>query len=208
MKIWTTLSRWWHTPKIRSWIITVVMAGAGFGFSLLWGAWHRACLNNACPSVTALDRYNPDQASKVYAADGRLITDLGGERRTVVPLEQISPAVIAAFLSTEDKRFYSHHGIDWIRVVGAVKNVLLGGRMTGASTITMQLAGNVWAEDIDRRDRSARRKIREAQVALELESQYTKDQILQLYLNQIDLGNRAFGVESAAERYFGKNAHD
>src|SRR5690349_7400071 len=162
MSLRTTLSRWWHTPKIRSWIITVVMAGAGFGFALLWGAWQRACLNNACPSVTSLQGYDPDQASKVYAADGRLITDLGGERRTVVPLDQISPAIVAAFLSTEDKRFYSHHGIDWIRVAGALKTVLLGGRMTGASTITMQLAGNVWTGDIDRRDRSPRRKIREA----------------------------------------------
>src|SRR5690348_5129718 len=209
MKIWTTLSRWWHTPKIRSWIITVVMAGAGFGFSLLWGAWHRACLNNACPSVTSVGNYDPDQASKVFAADGRLITDLGGERRTVVPIEQISPAVLAAFLSVEDKRFYSHHGIDWIRVLGAAKGILLSGRISGgASTITMQLAGNLGPDRLDRRDRSPRRKIREAQVALELESKYSKDKILELYLNQIDLGNRAFGVEAASQRYFGKSVRD
>ncbi len=209
MSIRSTLSRWWHTPKIRSWTITVVGAGAGFGFALLWGAWHRACLNNACPSVAGVGVYDPDQASKVYAADGRLITDLGGERRTVVPLAQISPAVIAAFLSVEDKRFYSHHGIDWIRVIGAAKGILLSGRISGgASTITMQLAGNLWPDIIVRRDRSPRRKIREAQVALELESQYPKDKILELYLNQIDLGNRAFGVEAAAQRYFGKSAHD
>ncbi|HET7043045.1 MAG TPA: PBP1A family penicillin-binding protein, partial [Gemmatimonadales bacterium] len=209
MSIRTTLARWWHVPKIRSWIITLVVAGAGFGAALLYGAWHRACLNNACPSVTAVDQYNPDQASKVYAADGRLITDLGGERRTVVPLDQISPAVVAAFLSTEDKRFYSHHGIDWIRVVGAAKGILLSGHISGgASTITMQLAGNLWPDRLDRRDRSPRRKIREAEVALELERTFSKDKILELYLNQIDLGNRAFGVEAAAERYFGKTAHD
>ena len=209
MAIRTTLSRWWHTPKIRSWIITLVAAGTGFGGALLWGAWHRACLNNACPSVTSVSGYDPDQASKVYAADGRLITDLGGERRTVVPIDQISPAVVAAFLSTEDKRFYSHHGIDWIRVVGAAKSILLSGHISGgASTITMQLAGNLWPDRLNRQDRSVRRKIREAEVALELERTYSKDQILQLYLNQIDLGNRAFGVEAAAERYFGKTAHD
>jgi penicillin-binding protein 1A len=207
MSIRTTLSRWWHTPKIRSWTITVALAGAGFNLALLWGAWHRACMANACPSVTSLDGFNPDQASKVFAADGRLITDLGGERRTVVPLDQMSPAVIAAFLSVEDKRFYSHHGIDWFRVVGTVKNYVLYGKKAGASTITMQLAGNVWQE-IDRRDRSPRRKIREAQVALEIESRYSKDKILELYLNQIDLGNRAFGVEAAAQRYFGKSARD
>src|SRR5438093_1335806 len=121
MSLGTTLSRLWHTPRIRSWIITLGFSGIGFVSALLWGAWHRACINNACPSVTSVTNYDPDQASKVYAADGRLITDLGGERRTVVPLDQISPAVIAAFLSTEDKRFYTHHGIDWIRVLGAIK---------------------------------------------------------------------------------------
>ena len=209
MSIRTTLSRWWHTPKIRSWVVTVVMAGAGFGIALIWGAWRRACLNNSCPSVTGLIEYDPDQASKVFAADGRLITDLGGERRTVVPIEQISPAVLAAFLSVEDKRFYAHHGIDWIRVLGAAKGIILSGRISGgASTITMQLAGNLWPDRLDRRDRSPRRKIREAQVALELENQYSKDKILELYLNQIDLGNRAFGVEAAAQRYFGKSARD
>ncbi len=209
MSLRTTLSRWWHTPKIRSWAVTVAAASAGFGGALLWGAWHRACLNNACPSVASVGEYDPDQASKVYAADGRLITDLGGERRTVVPFAQISPAVLAAFLSVEDKRFFSHHGIDWIRVVGAARSIVLSGRISGgASTITMQLAGNLWPDRLDRRDRSQRRKIREAQVALELEAQYSKEKILELYLNQIDLGNRAFGVEAAAQRYFGKSARD
>ncbi|MDP9145476.1 MAG: transglycosylase domain-containing protein, partial [Actinomycetota bacterium] len=208
MSIHTTLSRWWHTPRIRSWTITVVLAGAGFNLALLWGAWHRACLNNACPSVATAIGFDPDQASKVYAADGRLITDLGGERRTVVPLDQMSPAVIAAFLSVEDKRFYSHHGIDWIRVVGTVKNFVLFGQKAGASTITMQLAGNLWPDRLDRRDRTPRRKIREAQVALELENSFSKDRILELYLNQIDLGNRAYGIEAAAQRYFGKSARD
>lgn len=208
MSLRTTLGRLWANPKTRSWIITLLLAGAGFGSALLWGAWSRACLKNACPSVTQLQSYDPDQASKVYAADGRLITDLGGERRTVVPIDQISPAIVAAFLSTEDKRFYSHHGIDWIRVVGAAKTAFLGGRVTGASTITMQLARNLFPDVISGQDRSFRRKIREAEVALELERQYSKDKILELYLNQIDLGNRAFGVEAAAQRYFGKRARD
>lgn len=203
------LARWWHTPVIRRWFLTVVFAGAGFTSALLWGAWTRACINNACPSVASVVSYDPDQASKVYAADGRLITDLGLQRRTVVPLSQMSPAVVAAFLSTEDKRFYQHHGIDWIRVFGALKDIIVERRLAGgASTITMQLAGNLWPEDINRNDRSFRRKLREAQVALELERTYPKDKILELYLNQIDLGNRAFGVEAAAQRYFGKSSHD
>jgi penicillin-binding protein 1A len=93
-------------------------------------------------------------------------------------------------------------------VIGAVVNIVLKGKVTGASTITMQLAGNIWKDDINRRDRSLRRKLREAKVALEIEKQFSKDKILELYLNQIDLGNRAYGVEAAAQRYFGKSARD
>ncbi|HEX5633304.1 MAG TPA: PBP1A family penicillin-binding protein, partial [Gemmatimonadales bacterium] len=164
------------------------------------------CAGNACPSLEGLDDYDPAQASKVYAADGRLITDLGLERRTVVPLTQMSPAVVQAFLATEDKRFYEHDGIDWIRVLGALKGAMLGGRVTGASTITMQLARNLFPEDISGRDRSMGRKLREAHVALEIEDKFEKDKILELYLNQIDLGNRAYGVEVASQRYFGKSS--
>ena len=84
-----------------------------------------SCAGSRCPSIEGLGEYDPDQASKVYAADGRLITDFGLERRTVVPLREISPAVLGAFLATEDKRFYRHGGIDWIRFIGAVKNNIL-----------------------------------------------------------------------------------
>ncbi|MDQ2669130.1 MAG: PBP1A family penicillin-binding protein, partial [Gemmatimonadota bacterium] len=126
-----------------------------------------------------------------------------------VPLTDMSPHVIDAFVVTEDKRFYDHNGIDYVRVFGAIKNNILAGRFAeGFSTITMQLAGNLWPEEIDRRDRSPRRKLREARVALEIERRYPKEKILELYLNQIDLGNRAFGVEAASQRYFGKSVRD
>ncbi|HEX6644713.1 MAG TPA: PBP1A family penicillin-binding protein [Gemmatimonadales bacterium] len=171
--------------------------------------WFTACLGDTCPSVDNLGTYDPDQAAKVYAADGRHITDLGLERRTVVPLGEMSPAVVAAFISTEDKRFYQHHGIDWIRVFGAAKDIIVERRIAGgASTITMQLAGNLWPDAIDRRDRSPRRKIREAKVAREIEEKFSKEKILELYLNQINLGNRAYGVEAASQRYFGKSVRD
>ena len=189
-------------------ILRVLFGAVALGLAILLAAWATVCRNNACPSLEGLADYDPAQASKVYAADGRLITDLGLERRTVVPLKEISPAVIEAFLATEDKRFYDHHGIDWIRVAGAIKGILLGGRVTGASTITMQLAGNLFPEDISRRDRSVQRKLREAKVALDIERRYPKDKILELYLNQIDLGNRAYGVEAASQRYFGKSARE
>lgn len=209
-----TLARWWFTPRIRSYLLTIVGAGLALGAGLGLGAWQRACANNACPSIARLVHgdLDPAQAAKVYAADGRLITDLGEERRTVLSTEQISPAAISAFVTVEDKRFYSHAGVDWVRFFGALRRtaayVLFGqGRVHGFSTITMQLAGNIFPE-IDRNDRSIKRKLREMQVAFEIERNFPKDRILELYLNQINLGNGAFGVETAAQRYFGKSARD
>jgi penicillin-binding protein 1A len=202
---------WLHNPRVRGNITVGLLAVTGFFGTLAVGAWTRACANEACPSIAGLGEggYNPEQASKVYAADGRLITDFGLERRTLVPLDQIAPAVKAAFVVTEDKRFYSHHGVDYIRVLGAVKNNVLQFRVAeGFSTITMQLARNLWPENISGRDRSLSRKLREAQVAFEIEKNYSKDRILELYLNQIGLGNGAFGVEAASQRYFGKSVRD
>lgn len=203
------LRQWWAGASHRRIILIAFAACAVFGLALLGGAWAFACAGSRCPGIGGLDEHDPDQTSKVYAADGRLITELGLERRTVVPLGEMSPAVIAAFLATEDKRFYEHGGVDWVRVLGAVKaNVMAFGLEEGFSTITMQLAGNLWPEDINRRERTIGRKLREAKVARAIERRYPKQKILELYLNQIDLGNRAFGVEAASQRYFGKSVRD
>jgi penicillin-binding protein 1A len=197
------------TPRVRRNLVVSVLAAFAFSLAVLLAAWTRACAGNSCPSIDELGGYDPNQASKVYAADGRLITDLGLERRTVVPLGEMSPFVKAAFIITEDKRFYEHNGIDWVRVFGAIKNNLFEMRVAeGFSTITMQLARNLWPEDISGRDKSLRRKLREAKVAQEIEEEYPKDKVLELYLNQIDLGNRAYGVESASQRYFAKSVRD
>lgn len=189
-----------------------MLGGIAFTAMAVVGAWTRACANDACPDVGVLTSYDPDQASRVLAADGRLITDFGTTRRTVISLKDMSPAIPAAFLATEDKRFYEHHGVDWVRLFGAIKNnVLHAGLVEGFSTLTMQLAGNIFDKDINRSERGLRgipRKIREIRVAMEIEKRYDKKKILELYLNQINLGNRAFGVEAAAQRYFGKSARD
>ena len=163
-----------------------------------------------CREHLSLDRelggYDPNQASKVYAADGRLITDLGLERRTVIPLGEMSPYVKAAFLATEDKRFYSTTGSTGTGCSAPSGPTCSPLRFAeGFSTITMQLARNIWDEDISGRDKSLRRKLREAHVALEIERKYPKDKILEIYLNQIPLGNGAYGVEAASQRYFGKS---
>lgn len=198
-----------RSPVLRRRVLIGTLGLVTFAFAVLIAAWTRACAGDSCPSIDDLGKYDPNQASKVYAADGRLITDLGLERRTVVPLKEISPAVVQAFIQTEDKRFYEHHGIDWVRVFGAIKaNVFKLRFAEGFSTITMQLARNLWSDQISGRDKTVGRKLREAKVARAIERKYSKDRILELYLNQINLGNRAYGVEAAAQRYFGKSARE
>src|SRR5437588_607993 len=118
----------------------------------------------------------------------RLISELGAERRAVLPLSAIPASVRQAFIATEDKRFYEHHGIDFWRILGAIKNDLLSISFAqGFSTITMQLARNIFPEDISR-EKTLTRKLKEARVAVEIERNFVKDTILQLYLNQINLG--------------------
>src|SRR3989441_11381025 len=121
-------------------------------------------------------------------------------------LNEIPLAVRQAFIATEDKRFYSHHGIDYWRILGALKaDVVSLGYAQGFSTITMQLARNIFPEEISR-EKKLTRKLKEARVAVEIENNFPKDTILQMYLNQINLGAGAHGVEAAAQIYFGKPA--
>ncbi|HJQ20832.1 MAG TPA: PBP1A family penicillin-binding protein [Gemmatimonadaceae bacterium] len=182
---------------------------AGFGYA----AWALVCRAGQCPAVQELESYQPRQTSKLFAADGRFIAELGLERRTLIKISEIPPVVRRAFVTIEDKRFYDHNGIDWYRVPGAVWAVVRTRSFSqGFSTITMQLAGNIFPERINRRERSGlgglTRKLKEIKVARAIEQRYPKDRILELYLNQIYLGNGANGVETAAQRYFGKSAKD
>jgi penicillin-binding protein 1A len=182
---------------------------AGFGFA----AWALVCRAGQCPAVEELQAYTPRQTSKLFAADGRFIAELGLERRTLVRIADIPQGLRDAFLVIEDKRFYDHGGIDWFAVPRAAWNVVRTRSFSqGFSTITMQLAGNIFPERINRRERSGwgavTRKLKEIKVARAIEARYPKDQILELYLNQIYLGNGAHGVETAAQRYFGKSAKE
>ncbi len=182
--------------------------GASMAIGAFTAGWTLVCAGGQCPSVDVLELYQPRQTSKLFATDGRFLAELGLERRTVARLQDIPPLVQNAFVYTEDKRFYSHHGIDFVRVIGSVAvNLVRGGFAQGFSTITMQLARNIFPERLERA-KSVVRKLREAKVALAIERKYSKQKILELYLNQIYLGNGAYGVESAAQRYFGKNVRE
>src|SRR3954453_9763412 len=173
----------------------------------MYGAWALICRGNQCPSIEILAEYTPHQTSKLYAADGRFIAELGLERRTLVQIDEIPKIVQDAFVNTEDKRFYQHAGIDWHRAASVVIRSPIHGYSQGFSTITMQLARNVFPEQISR-EKTIIRKIKEAKVARAIEAKYDKKKILELYLNQIDLGHGAYGVETASQRYFGKSVRD
>ena len=154
--------------------------------------------------------WEPEETSKLYSHDGVLIGELGIERRTAVSLAALPPHVPQAVLAIEDKRFYRHGGLDVRGVARAAFGVVTFNRRGGGSTITQQLARIMFQEDVidfERRLLSGGllRKLRELQVALELERSYTKDQILEAYLNQIYLG-RAYGVQAGARAFLGKDA--
>ena len=150
------------------------------------------------------------QSSLVYARDGAFIGEIGTESRTTVSIRKLPKVVGQAFVAVEDQRFYQHDGVDLIGVAGAIKGKLLeritGDHRGGASTITQQLVGNMHPDQIDRRDLSLARKLREQQAAREMERHYSKEQILEGYINQINFGHGWYGIESAARHYFGKTA--
>jgi penicillin-binding protein 1A len=183
----------------------LIAAGAGLvvaAAGLAW-LWPR-CSGGDCPSVEALRSYTPPQATQVLDGRGRVFANLAPERRVVVPLDRIPANVSGAFLAVEDKRFYRHHGVDWRRVAGALaRDVRTLSWKQGFSTLTMQLARNVFPDQLTRA-KTLRRKLAEVILARQIEKEFSKEQILEMYLNQIYLGNGLYGVEAAAQGYFGK----
>src|SRR4051812_11386755 len=189
-------------PRLSRGLGVTLAFGISFVLGFAYSSWALVCRAGACPSVDVLDEYQPRQTSKLFAADGRFIAELGLERRTLLKINEIPPIVKNAFVQTEDKRFYSHKGVDFMRIPGALlADVKKRSFAEGFSTITMQLARNIFPERLSR-EKSLVRKLKEAKVARAIEAKYPKDKILELYLNQISLGNGSFGVETASQRYF------
>lgn len=192
------------SPKMK--ILSVVAAlflvailGAGLAVSVY--LWH---LNQDLPDASKLANYEPPVMTRVHAGDGKIIAEYANERRLYVPINAIPKPVIQAFLAAEDKNFYSHGGVDAFGIMRAaldnVLNVFRERRLVGASTITQQVAKNFLLSN----DRTFERKLREMLVSMRLEKAYTKDKILELYLNEIYLGVGSYGVAAAALNYFGK----
>jgi penicillin-binding protein 1A len=153
------------------------------------------------PDVTELADYRPKLPLRVLSADGELIAEFGEERRNLTPIEDIPPVMINAVLAIEDARFYQHSGVDYIGLLRAALANLGQAKSQGASTITMQVARNVYLSS----EKSYLRKIYEVLLTLKLEALLSKDQILEIYMNQIFLGHRAYGFASAAQVYYGKS---
>ncbi|MDI6840643.1 MAG: PBP1A family penicillin-binding protein [bacterium] len=170
---------------------------AGFLFSLVY------TLNKTLPSVTLLESYIPSKITRLYDRNGKVLHEFYEQRRIPIPLEDIPKPLIDATILAEDRKFYRHWGIDLSGITRAMLANILHLRVTqGGSTITQQLARNLFLTQ----ERSVLRKIKETLLAINIEHSYSKSDILELYLNQIYYGNGAYGVESAAELYFGKSA--
>ena len=180
-----------------------LLVGAGSG--LAWGTWRNLCAD--CPSVAQIRTFEPEQTSKLLSHDGRLLAEVGLERRTPVAISSLPDHVRHAFIAVEDRRFYSHRGVDPRGVARAVVGVLTRRNLGGGSTITQQLARNMFESEIGF-ERRLVRKLKELQVAFALERSYTKDQILEAYVNEIYFGHGWWGIQTAARNYFAKSASD
>lgn len=153
------------------------------------------------PSLESLTDYRPKVPLRVYSEDGYLIGEFGEERRAFVKIENVPQSLKQAILAAEDERFYQHGGVDTLGILrAAIANVSSGSFKEGASTITMQVARNFFLSS----EKTATRKLSEALLAIKIEHNLTKDQILELYINQIYLGQRAYGFAAAAQVYYGK----
>jgi penicillin-binding protein 1A len=194
----------WHTVLTRQGMAGAAALAALLGVGFSWGAWSRVCAAERCPSIARLTTGpGPQQTSKIYAADGRLVTELGLERRTVLPLREIPAWVRQAFLATEDKRFYRHHGIDYWRILGSLKaNISSLSYTQGFSTITMAGAQHLLRPD---QPREAHRKLKEAGRPRD------RTQLLQTPSSDVPEPDRPGAGRTAGGRgavYFGKSVRD
>jgi len=190
-------SKWWHYALAL--VISLGVVGtalAGLAAALIYPN---------LPPLEALTDYKPKQPLRVYTADGTLIGEFGEERRAFIAIDKVPVYMKQAIIAAEDERFYSHGGVDTLGILrAAASNLLSGGAKEGASTITMQVARNFFLSN----EKTLTRKLSEAMLAIKIEHSLSKDKILELYINQIYLGQRAYGFEAAARTYFGKPIHD
>jgi len=202
--MWATIKQRVFTWKFLLW---TVLTGIALGIlAIIAFALWMAALGRTVPSVEKLSEYNPPVTSRVHAGDGTLIYEFADEHRVFIPFEAIPEHVVHAFISAEDKNFFTHGGVDYLGmtrgVINSVRNQISGsGGLQGGSTITQQVAKNMLLT----RDQTIVRKAKEAIVSWRMEKAFSKEHIIELYLNEIYLGGRSYGVGSAALNYFNKS---
>src|ERR1043166_1048640 len=186
---------------LERWLI--YLASVLFGLALvgtLLVAFVFALLYPTLPTLEALTDYQPKIPLRILSAEGELLGEFGEERRAVVKIKEVPEIMRQAILAAEDERFYQHGGVDYISVLRAALTNVASGTQQGAGTITMQVARNFFLT----RERTLTRKLREVLLAYKIEANLSKDEILELYINQIFLGQRAYGFAAASQIYFGK----
>ena len=189
--------------RLLRWMLGLMLVALLAGIGTVGGIYYY--LSKDLPQITSLSEYRPSIITTVYSDDNRKIGEFYKERRIVIPLSDIPKLLKEAFIAAEDARFFKHQGVDIISIVRAFfKNLEAGTIVQGGSTITQQVTKSFFLTP----ERSYKRKIKEAILAYRIDKTFTKAEILYLYLNQIYLGHGAYGVEAAAENYFGKSAKD
>src|SRR5262249_2788352 len=189
----------------RLWLPCVLLLALAAGGLTGMEAAYKLNYSRAASEVAALATYPPSVVTRVYADDGEtVIGEFALEKRIPLKYDEIPEVMKNAILAVEDARFYDHVGIDPIRIVGAVWKNLTTEKVEGGSTLTQQLAKNLFLS----KEQTLKRKMNEWALALQIERYYTKNQIMELYANHIFLGANAYGVEAGAETYFGKQAKD
>ncbi|MDB5753667.1 MAG: penicillin-binding protein, partial [Massilia sp.] len=191
------------TPKRMALIAAGILTGSAL-VALLMVVFALAMAYPNLPALDTLTDYRPKMPLRIFSADGVLIGEFGEERRNLVRIKDIPDVMKKAVLAIEDDRFYQHGGVDYTGILRAALHNATGGARQGASTITQQVARNFFLSS----EQTLKRKAYEVLLAWKIEQNLTKDQILEVYMNQIYLGQRAFGFSSAAQIYFGKNLKD
>ena len=180
-----------------------------FVLAAIGGAYFYWKYSKDLPDHAQLATYEPPVMTRVHAGDGSLIAEYARERRLYLPIQAVPKLVVGAFLSAEDKNFYKHSGVDPEGIVRAALNNFRSGKRQGASTITQQVAKNFLLTN----EQTMERKVKEALIALRIEAAFSKDKILELYLNEIFLGTivpgrNVHGIAAAALEYFSKSVHE
>ena len=187
--------------SVRWWAFPLLLVGSTAVIVVALVAFAAALVYPTLPSLEALTDYQPKVPLRIFSTEGKLLAEFGEERRAVIKIKDTPKPMIDAILAAEDERFYQHRGVDYLGVArAALSNFVSGGVRQGASTITMQVARNFFLS----KEKTVTRKFNEMLLAFKIEASLSKDQILELYINQIYLGQRAYGFAAAAQIYFGK----